>query len=309
MTPPPAAADTASGAGDARPEVRRAYERSFDTLNDVLASTKYDRYLRFFNFGYEPLPGEAPVGPRLPRNLPNRSSANLLFQIVGDTPLAGARVLEVGCGRGGNLDLLRSHLDVGPVVGLDVAGSSVRFCQSTYGTAAAFLQADAQALPVATGAFDAVLNVESSGCYPDIAAFYTDVARALRPGGVFLYADLIRHDLLPHLRAALLRLPFDLLAERDITANVVAARTARAERQRRAFGDGTAPAGFGEWVGAEGSTLHDLLTDGTTGYVILRLRRTDRGIEPGAAVLDEDASAAVVEIARLGTQLLGPDGS
>jgi len=300
---PPAAAGA-----ETRREVREAYERSFDALNEVLGSTKYDRYLRFFNFGYLPLDGEPVSGPPLPRNLPNKASAHLLFEIVGDIDLAGARVLEVGCGRGGNLDLVRTHLGVGPVTGLDVAGSSVRFCRDTYGgTGATFLQADAQALPVADGSVDAVLNVESSGCYPDITAFYADVARVLRPGGHFLYADLIRRDLLPQLRSALLGLPFELLAERDITANVVAARAARADRQRRAFGDGAAPTGFGEWVGAEGSTLHELLTDGSTGYFILRLRRATGAADPADASLDDEARRAIEEISRLGTQLLGPE--
>jgi SAM-dependent methyltransferase len=293
-SPPPAAA------------VRAGYARSFDALNEVVTGTKYDRYLRFFNFGYEPLAGEQPA-TALPRNLPNRSSANLLFQIVDDTDLGGAAVLEIGCGRGGNLGLLLDHRGVSRVAGLDVARSSVQFCRRTYpGDRAGFLQADAQAVPFADASFDAVLNVESSGCYPDITSFYCEVARVLRPGGRFLYADLFRRDLLPDLRRALLDLPFELLAERDITANVVAARTTRADRQRRAFGDGVPTSGFGEWVGAEGSTLHELLTDGSTGYFILRLRRRDEPLRAGAGALSAGTRRAIEDISRLGVELLGP---
>jgi len=37
--------------------------------------------------------------------------------------------------------------------------------------------------------FDAVINVEASHCYPDFPRFLGEVARVLRPGGHFLYAD------------------------------------------------------------------------------------------------------------------------
>ena len=35
---------------------------------------------------------------------------------------------------------------------------------------------------LAEGNFDAVLNVESSHCYPDIDKFYAEVLRMLKPG-------------------------------------------------------------------------------------------------------------------------------
>src|SRR6185312_5324631 len=53
----------------------------------------------------------------------------------------------------------------------------------------AFVQGDAEQLPFADGAFDAVINIEASHCYPHFSRFLDEVARVLRPGGHFLYAD------------------------------------------------------------------------------------------------------------------------
>jgi SAM-dependent methyltransferase len=52
-----------------------------------------------------------------------------------------------------------------------------------------FVQGDAEHLPFPDGAFDAVINVEASHCYGNFPGFLDEVARVLRPGGNFLYAD------------------------------------------------------------------------------------------------------------------------
>lgn len=101
--------------GDAALKASQA--ANFDNLNEVVADSKFDRHLRFFNFGYRPLGDEEPVGPRLGPGFPNQDSAQLLFQVIGPTDLTGARVVEVGCGRGGNLWLLRRHFGTAEVIG------------------------------------------------------------------------------------------------------------------------------------------------------------------------------------------------
>ena len=42
--------------------------------------------------------------------------------------------------------------------------------------------------------YDAVVNVEASHLYPDVPRFLAEVARVLRPGGHFLYADFRRRQ-------------------------------------------------------------------------------------------------------------------
>jgi ubiquinone/menaquinone biosynthesis C-methylase UbiE len=74
--------------------------------------------------------------------------------------------------------------------GLDWNPAGVAFCRERHNLPGLdFVQGDAENLPFADQSFDAVINVEASHCYPRFARFLAEVARVLRPGGHFLYAD------------------------------------------------------------------------------------------------------------------------
>lgn len=297
--------------GAVQAAVRSSYRQSFDDLNERVATTKFDRYLRFLNFGYALLDGEAPAGPALPRNFPNRDSAQLLFNVVGGVELTGL-VGEVGCGRGGNIGVLLDFLGVQRAVGLDLARANLEFCRRCYAPdRARFVQAGAEALPLRGSSIDVLLNVESSGCYPDIESFFREVARVVRVGGHFLWADLARREMIAAYRRVLARLGFEVVGDRDITANVVAARQARAERQRLALGDGRRVEGFDDWVGAGGSELHDQLVDPRCAYQIMRARRAEHQTVDAALFTPEERALAL-EFSRFGARVLGespPSGS
>lgn len=280
---------------------------NFDHLNDVVEGSPFDRHLRFFNFGYRPIPPEEPVGPRLGAGFPNRDSAQLLFQVVGPTDLTGTRVVEIGCGRGGNLWLLQRHYRPASVIGADIAPRSIAFCRASLpGPNAHFVVADAERVPLVGGCADIVLSVETSCTYPDIEAFFREVARLLPVGGRFLYTDLLRAELVDPFVGVLGRLGLELRHRRDITANVSASRDARAARQKLAYGaTPTADeAALGEFVGRQGSRLYDALTDGRHRYTILRFRKTHQVEPPGRPLLDAASARLVRHQAQLAVDLL-----
>jgi ubiquinone/menaquinone biosynthesis C-methylase UbiE len=63
-----------------------------------------------------------------------------------------------------------------------------------------FLVGDSAKLPFENNSVDVIFNVESSHCYPSIPDFISEVCRVLKPGGHFLYCDLvIDSDLDDHL--------------------------------------------------------------------------------------------------------------
>lgn len=287
--------------------LKRGQAENFDGLNDVLAGTPFDKHLRFFNFGYRPLEGEDPVGPTLGPLFPNKESAQLLFQLIGDADITDRDVVEVGCGRGGNLWLADRYFGAGQAIGLDIAHRSMVYAATTgQPPGAQFVQADAERLPLADASADVVLNVETSCTYPDLASFLLEVARILRPGGWFLYTDLLDRRLFEPLKAALDTAGFDLVTERDITPNVQASRNARAERQKLAFvaTDGDArSATFDEFVADTGSTLARYLEGEERIYHILRLRKRDvpATTEP---LFDEADTALIRECAAETVRLL-----
>jgi len=271
--------------------VRRGTAGNFDAMNTRLAGTTYDKHLRFLNYGYEAIEGEPVPGPKLPIAFPNKDAARLVFAVVGDTDLTGARVLDVGCGRGGAVGLIARHLKPSHVTGLDLAHTSVGFAARTFDPErTAFAQGTAEQLPFPDAAFDAVFNLESSACYPSMEAFYREVARVLRPGGSFLYADLFPTAVQQPCLDALAACGLELEGERDITENVVGSRSRRAERQRIALAEASG-GDLGEWVGQEGSSLFDRLEQRTAHYLALRLRRTEAEPPPGRLFAPEVAAA------------------
>jgi SAM-dependent methyltransferase len=275
--------EQAAEASEVAAGLKAVQNHAFDHLNARIAAAPYARHVRFLNFGYvatggdddDGSPGAAAVAA-LGRAFPNPESARLLHEVVRGAGLgAGDRAVEVGCGRGGNLWLLRRWGHRGPLVGLDLSLGAVRSCRAAYpDDGFAFARADAERLPLATAGVDAVLSVESSCTYPDVWAFLGEVTRVLRPGGTFCYTDLFDRAVLDEVVGALGRGGFALEHDRDITANVVASRAQRARRQQRALGDDEPV--VREYVGAPGSGFGALLADRGSCYRILHLRRDAR---------------------------------
>lgn len=289
-------------------QVRKGTAGNFDAMNARLAGTTYDKHLRFLNYGFEALEGQATPGPRLPIAFPNKDAARLVFAVVGDTDLTDASVLDVGCGRGGAVGLLAEHTRAAQVVGLDLAHSSVAFARRTFDRSrTAFVRGTAEALPFPDRCFDVVFNLESSACYPSMEAFYREVARVLPPGGHFLYADLFPTAVQQPCRDALAACGLEVEAEADITENVVRSRTRRAERQRVALAEATG-GDLGEWVGQVGSSLFDRLEQRSARYLSFRLCRTDATPADGP-LFDASAAAALRATAAEAVQLLLLEGT
>lgn len=103
---------------------------------------------------------------------------------------AGALVADVACGRGATLSLLaRAGL---LAVGVDVEPRAVAAARRH----APAVVGDAHALPLATGAYDAVLLECALSTFADPARALEEVARVLRPGGQLALTDvLLRRDL------------------------------------------------------------------------------------------------------------------
>jgi SAM-dependent methyltransferase len=147
------------------------------------------------------------------------------------TPL---KLLEVSCGRGGGLNAFTAAAPgVFDATGLDVAASAIAFCRSTYGETdrLRFVEGSALDLPFPDASFDVLLNVEASNDYGDRPRFFAEVARVLKPDGVFLYTDSFRAAQADQMKEELAAAGFK--AEfTDITANVAEACRLDSPRRR-----------------------------------------------------------------------------
>ena len=117
--------------------------------------------------------------------------------------LEAHRILDLGSATGATGRLLRKQFRGAYVVSLDLSYGMVRRALAGRGwlSKASAVQGDANRLPFADGAFDLVVANQLLPWLPDPGAAFSDIARVLRPGGVFAFATL-GPDSLQELRRA-----------------------------------------------------------------------------------------------------------
>jgi ubiquinone/menaquinone biosynthesis C-methylase UbiE len=205
------------------PSAKRSVTHAwYRVLTDLAAKLSVDADLLFLNYGSADLD---PSSPRLildAEDESNRYGIQLYHQTVAAVDPEGQEVLEVGCGRGGGASYIHRYLKPKTLVGLDQCEQAVAFCRAHYcADGLSFVAGDAESLPFVRDHFDAVVNVESSHCYPYMERFLSEVHRVLRPGGSFLFSDNRLQTTVPTLRQQLARSGLAVVAEQDITQNVL----------------------------------------------------------------------------------------
>jgi ubiquinone/menaquinone biosynthesis C-methylase UbiE len=102
----------------------------------------------------------------------------------------GGRILEVGCGSGAALVELSRRLRPAAIMGADVDPSLLRDAAARLQASAVdgeLLHADVHALPLPDGSVDVVIDFGTCFHIPDAASALREVARVLRPGGLFVH--------------------------------------------------------------------------------------------------------------------------
>ena len=242
-------------------------------LYNILSRRWHDDDWRFMNYGFLP-PGAA--FPLEPDDEADRPFIGLYAQAVAGLPMEGARVLEIGSGRGGGARYIARYHGSAAVTGLDYSPATVRLaCRLNQDTASlTFEIGDAEKLPLADGSVDIVVNIESSHCYGDVPAFAREVARVLAPGGWFTFADMRGKSALPLLRQQLAVPGLALHTETDLSRGVIAALDAAEQRKRARISRIRFMRGFiSEFAGAKGSVLYRELSEGGVVYLAQRYQK------------------------------------
>ncbi|MEU5806520.1 methyltransferase domain-containing protein [Streptomyces sp. NPDC047718] len=186
----------AHGAQESYPAMRPAVEETYGPA-DLSRESVFAG--GFINFGYwKGIDLAAPLGQ--PERI--RSQQDLYRQVLEAAgPLAGLRVLEVGCGLGMGCALALGEYGPAGVTGMDIHPQQLERARDAHaGLLRAepgrlrFVRGAAERMPFGGGEFDAVVSVEAAQHFPDLAAFAAETARVLRPGGRLAVASFFTVD-------------------------------------------------------------------------------------------------------------------
>jgi SAM-dependent methyltransferase len=225
----------------------------------------------FMNYGYQP-----PDGPRLDlsdADEPERYSIQLYHRVAQAAgPLEGKDVLEVGSGRGGGASYVHRYLKPRKVVAADFSKAAVTLANKRLGAEGlTYVEGDAENLPFEADSFDAVLNVESSHCYPSRPRFFAEVRRVLRPGGVLSLVDMFLDAELAAMPGQLTGAGLTIETIEDITPGVIEGLRLDGPH-REAMIAGHAPKALApvvkSFAGTEGSDVYHSLVGGRLKYVL-----------------------------------------
>lgn len=102
-----------------------------------------------------------------------------------------SRILDIGCGGGANIARLLQHAPKGMVQGMDYSPVSVEKSSKVNAKAIAegrckVVEASATQLPFEDSSFDLITAFETIYFWPDIEHCFSEVKRALKPGGQFV---------------------------------------------------------------------------------------------------------------------------
>ena len=229
----------------------------------------------FLNYGYEEDP---PMDlPLSASDATNRYFIQLYHRTATQSDLEGKRILEVSCGHGGGASYLTRTLRPASYTGLDLNATGIAFCRQTHAVAGLhFVQGDAESLPFPDHAFDAIINIEASLHYPNFGRFLDEVARVLRPGGDFLYADVRGQSQIRAWEAALAAAPLRMLCQRAINAEVLRGMEKSSQRWQEVI-DRNVPTALRSFVrsysGVEGSKIYQAFQSGQSSYRMYRFAK------------------------------------
>lgn len=262
------------------PAVARLWAKyGYPLMTRVMGGKQGRNEFLFLGPGYEEDP---PMAIHLDASdEPDRYPVQFYHSLALDTDLTGKDVLEISCGHGGGASYLVRTFKPASYTGLDLNSAGVAFCRDRHKLPGLeFVHGDAQDLPFTDESFDVVINLEASHSYPDFPGFLSEVARVLRHGGCFLYADLRLHDEVPKWTADLQNCPMQILSHKVVNPEIRLGyernshqREAQIEHYMR-FLPRWARSSTGNFAGVEGGGNYRALQNGTLSYQRYAMRRT-----------------------------------
>ena len=97
--------------------------------------------------------------------------------------------LDVGCGTAELIDMILKDKPEKHFTGLDISSEMIRIASEKLGSKAKFVVGDSEDLPFDDASFDIVICNHSFHHYPAPEAVLSEIARVLRPDGLFIMGE------------------------------------------------------------------------------------------------------------------------
>jgi SAM-dependent methyltransferase/uncharacterized protein YbaR (Trm112 family) len=246
-------------------------------IAESLEKSGFAPYANYLNFGYKPTSDRQYSKIELPAYCLNKNSVKLTLEVIGDCNIDGKQIIEIGCGRGGNMATMKEYYSPGFLVGVDICKASLNSFQKNHRYDEILLiEGDAENLPLEKGTFDIAFSLESSHAYPNIYRFYEEVERVLKINGYFLYSDVLPVGKFVEMEELLLHLGFAVVGNRDITSNVLLSCNERAEKRLETFALNpkiNSPKILENFLAVPGSDDYNKMKEGLTKYKIYAFKK------------------------------------
>ena len=199
-----------------------------------------------------------------------RYPIQLYQHVVNSVNIQNKNIAEVGCGRGGGAAYIARHYQPAMLTAIDLSNKAIEWCkQYHHADNLSFAQGSADKLPLSNSNIDAVINIESSHCYPSLGDFISEVGRVLKPNGYLLTCDMRTQAKLDLFRKHIEDTGLKIIHEQNITPQVLTALDAMSEDRSQSIGK-TVPRLFRktirDFVAIQGTPIYDMLQDGRLMY-------------------------------------------
>ena len=115
--------------------------------------------------------------------------ATLYLELLKDVKTKNLNLLDIGCGRGGGINILKKYLKLKEVHGCDINSMAIDYCEENY-KGINFKVCSSEKLTYENKYFDLITNVESFHLYENKKKFFKEASRVLKTNGRLLMTDI-----------------------------------------------------------------------------------------------------------------------
>lgn len=237
----------------------------YKTVHTKFVSQHMGRFIKFMNMGMPKKVDEEDT-LMVKNALINKNSIRLFQNLIGDNNLDGKDVLELGCGRCGNLELINSLFKVSSLYGIDLSidgyasmnlinKSNIHLCISDLNSI----------LPFYNDCFDFILCIEVIHNVENRINLLKESYRVMR-SGQFCIADALDCSLWDYLISAAKHIGYRVQGNIDITNSVLQSIDEITSNRVSIFGEENI-----NMIGVKGSKLYDDIYNKNKEYRLLTL--------------------------------------